>query len=62
MGTDSKFEAYRKRVMAAKPSERAAVEAKELAQVEEEGFRAEKLAERGIGFGRSEGVTKGKSE
>lgn len=62
LGTDNKYRAYKKRVAAARPEERDALEKKELAAVEREGLKAERLAERGAGKGGMEGVPKGKLE
>ena len=56
-----KYEAYKARVRAAKPSEREATEKKELEAVEREGLVAERLAERGYGKAMM-GVPKGKLE
>jgi hypothetical protein len=56
-----KYDAYKARVRAAKPSDRAATEKKELEAVEREGLVAEKLAERGYGKAMM-GVPKGKLE
>lgn len=61
MGTQNKYDAYKKRVAAAKPAERAALEKKELEEVEKEGLIAERLAERGYGKSMM-GVPKGKME
>lgn len=60
LGTDNKYHAYRARVAAAKPKDRAAVQKKELEEVEREGLRAERLAEMGGGQGGMEGVPWGK--
>jgi len=62
LGTDNKYRAYKKRVAAAKPEERNALEKKELEEVEKEGLKAERLAELGGGKGGMEGVPKGKLE
>lgn len=62
MGTDNKYRAYKKRVAAAKPEERSALEKKGLEEVEKEGLKAERLAELGGGKGGMEGVPKGKLE
>ncbi|GHJ90467.1 hypothetical protein NliqN6_6869 [Naganishia liquefaciens] len=62
LGTDNKYRAYKKRVAAARPEERVALEKKELEKVEREGLKAERLAERGAGKGGMEGVPKGKLE
>jgi hypothetical protein len=56
-----KYEAYKARVRAAKPSDRDATEKKELEAVEREGLIAERLAERGYGKAMM-GVPKGKLE
>lgn len=56
-----KYEAYKARVRAAKPSDREATEKKELEAVEREGLVAERLAERGYGKAMM-GVPKGKLE
>lgn len=61
MGTENKYEAYKARVRAAKPSDREATEKKELEAVEREGLVAERLAERGYGKAMM-GVPKGKLE
>lgn len=62
LGTDNKYRAYKKRVAAARPEERDALEKRELERVEREGLKAERLAERGAGKGGMEGVPKGKLE
>lgn len=62
LGTDNKYHAYKARVAAAKPQNRAAVEKAELEEVEKEGIKAEKLAELGGGKGGMEGVPAGKLE
>jgi len=62
LGTDNKYKAYKARVAAAKPSQREAIEKAELAEVEKEGIKAERLAELGAGKGGMEGVPKGKLE
>ena len=62
LGTDNKYHAYKARVAAAKPQNRAAVERAELEEVEKEGLKAEKLAELGGGKGGMEGVPAGKLE
>jgi methylsterol monooxygenase len=56
------YQAYKARVAAAKPSQREAIEKEELAEVEKEGLKAERLAELGGGKGGMEGVPKGKLE
>jgi hypothetical protein len=56
------YHAYKDRVAAAKPKDRAAVEKRELEEVEKEGIRAERLAELGGGRGGMEGVKRGKLE
>nr|ODO02766.1 methylsterol monooxygenase [Cryptococcus depauperatus CBS 7855] len=45
LGTDSKYHAYKARIASAKPTDRAAIETRELKEVEKEGIRAERLAE-----------------
>jgi methylsterol monooxygenase len=45
LGTDSKYHAYKARVAAAKATEREAVNAKELEEIEKEGQRAEREVE-----------------
>lgn len=62
LGTDNKYKAYKARVAKANAADRAAVEKRELEEVEKEGLRAERIAERGWGKGGMEGVPKGKLE
>jgi len=45
LGTDAKYHAYKARVAAAKESERAAVNARELERAEREGLEAERIVE-----------------
>ncbi|KAI9635254.1 uncharacterized protein MKK02DRAFT_24942 [Dioszegia hungarica] len=62
LGTDNKYHAYKARVAAASDKDRKAVQKKEIAEVEKEGLRAERIAEMGGGQGGMEGVPRGKLE